>query len=172
MNGKGGGGERRSDRWERERERGTGTEVETRGRTPGGNRDGSGDGNESSSGHGNGDEDGNGIRNKDRVGEGGREAKNRKKPHKSWRRHVGNGGGMNRNGKIRRQGGVDLVAANPDNLEDDKEEGGGGGRQGIQRLSKNCTSRASVSPLLRLIRVFRQKYPRSSLGRIHASDIE
>ena len=56
------------------------TEVETRRRTPDGNRDG------------NGEED-NG--NKDRIGEeGGREAKKRKKPQNSCRRHVGNGGDL------------------------------------------------------------------------------
>ena len=32
----------------------------------------------------------NGNENEDRIGEGGREAKKRKKPHKSCRRHVGN----------------------------------------------------------------------------------
>ena len=62
---------------------GTGTGVETRGRTQDGNGDGSGDGNESS--RGDGDED-NG--NEDRIGEVGREAKKRKKPHKSCRRDV------------------------------------------------------------------------------------
>ena len=51
---------------------GTGTGVETRRRTPDGNGDGNGDGSEDSSGDGNGDED--------RIGEGGREAKRRKKP--------------------------------------------------------------------------------------------
>ena len=79
-NGNGGGGERRSARWERGRERGRGE-----------NRDGSGDGNESSSGDGNGDEDGNGDGNEDGIGEGGREAKKRKKPHRSCRCHVENG---------------------------------------------------------------------------------
>ena len=34
----------------------------------------------------------------------------------------------------------------------------GGGAQGTLSLSKNCTSRASVSPLSRLIRGFRNKY--------------
>ena len=53
---------------------GTGTGVETRRRTP----------------DGNGDED-NGNGNEDRIGEGGREAKKRKKPQNSCRRHSGNG---------------------------------------------------------------------------------
>ena len=58
------------------------------GRIGGGNGDGdgSGDGNENNSGDGNGNED--------RIEEGGREAKKRKKPHKSCRRHVGNGGDL------------------------------------------------------------------------------
>ena len=74
---------------------GAGTGVETRGRTQGGNGDGSGDGNESSSGDGNGDEDnGNGDGNEDGIGEGRGEAKKRKKPHRNWRRHVGNGGDL------------------------------------------------------------------------------
>ena len=48
---------------------------------------GAGKGNESSSGDGNGDDNGD----EDRIGEGGREPKKRKKPHNSCRRHVGNG---------------------------------------------------------------------------------
>ena len=51
---------------------------------------------------------------------------------------------------------VGSVAANPDNLESDKEAGGGA--QGTQGSSENCTSRESVSPLSRLIRGFRNKY--------------
>ena len=56
----------------------TGTRVETRGRT----RDGNGD--EDSSGDRDADEDGNG--NEDGIGEGGREAKKCKKPHKNCSR--------------------------------------------------------------------------------------
>ena len=78
---------------------GTVVRVETRGRTQDGNGDGSGDGSESRSGDGNGDEDGNGNENEDRIEEGRREAKKRKKPHKSCRRHVGNGGGLGRKKK-------------------------------------------------------------------------
>ena len=66
---------------------GTGAGAETRRRTPVGN----GDGSEDSSGDGNGDGD-NG--NEDRIGEGGREAKKRKKPQNSCIRHVGNGGDL------------------------------------------------------------------------------
>ena len=98
-----GRGERRSAGWERGRERGRGgdgdgdgggTGVETRRRTPDENGDGKGDGSEDSSGDGNEDEDnGNGNRNVDRIGEGGSEAKKRKKPQTS-RRHVGNEGDL------------------------------------------------------------------------------
>ena len=56
---------------------GTGTGVGTRRRTPDGNGHGNGDGSEDCSGDGNGDDD-NG--NENRIGEGGREAKKRKKP--------------------------------------------------------------------------------------------
>ena len=51
---------------------------------------------------------------------------------------------------------IGSVAANPDNLESNKEAGGGA--QGTQGSSKNCTNRESVSPLSRLIRGFRNKY--------------
>ena len=51
---------------------------------------------------------------------------------------------------------VGSVAANPDNLESNKEAGGGA--QGAQGSSKICTSRECVSPLSRLIRGFRNKY--------------
>ena len=66
---------------------GTGTGVRTRRQTP----DGNGDANEESSGDGNGDDD-NGNGNENRIGEGGREAKMRKKPQNSCRRRAGNGG--------------------------------------------------------------------------------
>ena len=58
---------------------GTGTGMEIRRRTPDGNGDGNGDEIEDSSGDGNGDKDGNGNGNEYRIGEGGREAKKRKK---------------------------------------------------------------------------------------------
>ena len=134
---------------------GTGTGVETCRRTPDGNGDGDGDGSEDSSGDRNGDED-NGNGNEDMIGESGREAKKRKKPQSSCRRTAGNRGdsGGKRN-KCRKER-VGSVAANPDNLESNKEAGGGA--QGTQGSSKNCTSRESVSPLSRLIRGFRNKY--------------
>ena len=80
------------------------------------NGDGSGDENESSSGDGNGDEDENGGGNEDGIEEGGGKAKKRKKPHKSCRRHVNNGGDFGGKMGKRRQERVDLVAADPDNL--------------------------------------------------------
>ena len=132
------------------------------------NRDGNGDGNESSSGDGNWNEDGDG--NEDGIKESGEEAKKCKKPHKSCRRDVGSGGDLDEKGKKPRQESVDSVAAEPDNLENGKEAGREA--QGTQDLSKNCTSRESVSSLSRLIRTFRNKYNLSPLWTIIASDIE
>ena len=105
-----------------------GTGVETRRQTP----DGNGDGDESknSSGDRNEDEDsGNG--NEDRIGEGRREAKKREKPQNSCRRHGGNGGDLDGKRKTRRKERVGPVAANPDNLESNKEEGGGSTRYSV-----------------------------------------
>ena len=130
---------------------GTGTGVETRRRTP----DGNGDGSEDSSGDRDRDED-NGNGNEDRIGEGGREATKRKKPQKSCRRHAGNGGDTGGNRKKCRKERVGSIAANPDNLESNKEAGREA--QGAQDPSKTCTSRESVSPLSRLIKGFRNKY--------------
>ena len=94
-----GGGERRSAGRGRERERsGSGYVggVEARRRTLDGNGDGNGVGSKDSSGDRNGNEDkGNG--NEDKIGEGGREAKKRKKPQNGCMRHAGSGrdlGGM------------------------------------------------------------------------------
>ena len=128
---------------------GTGTGVGTRRRTP----DGNGDGSEDCSGDGNGDDD-NG--NENRIGEGGREVKKRKKPQNSCRRRAGNRGDTGGKRKQCRKERVGSVAANPDNLESNKEAGGGA--QGAQGSSKICTSRESLSPLSRLIRGFRNKY--------------
>ena len=69
---------------------------------------------------------------------------------------MGNGGDLGGKRKACRKERVGPVAANQDNLKNDKEAGGGA--QGIQGLSKNCTSRESVSPWVRLIRGFRNKY--------------
>ena len=132
---------------------GTGTGVEIRRRTPAGNGDGNGDVSEDCSGDGNGDDD-NG--NENRIGEGGRGTKKRKKPRLSCRRRAENGGDMGGKRKKCRKERVGSVAANSDNLGSNKEAGGGA--QGAQGPSKIYTSRESVSPLSRLIRDFRNKY--------------
>ena len=158
------GTERERERgWKRTKERrtgtgtgagtGTGTGVGIRRRTPDGNGDGNGDVSEDCSGDGNGDDD-NGNENK--IGEGGRWEKKRKKPQNSCRRRAGNGGDRCGKRKKCRKERVGSVAANSDNLGSDKEVGGGA--QGAQGSSKICTSRESVSPLSRLIRGFRNKY--------------
>ena len=85
-------------------------------RTP----DGNGDGSEDCSGDGNGNEN--------RIGEGGREVKKRKKPQNSGRRRAGNGRDTGGNRKICRKARVGSVAANPDNVESNKEAGGGSTR--------------------------------------------
>ena len=117
--------------------------VGTRGRTPDGNGDGNGDGSEDCSGDGNGDGD-NG--NENRIGEGGSEAKKRKKPQNSCRRRAGNGGDMGGKRKKCRKERVGWVAANSDNLGSNKEEGGGA--QGAQGSSKICTSREECVPFV------------------------
>ena len=101
----------------------TGTGVGTRRRTPDGNGDGNGDGSEDSSGDGNGDDD-NGSGDENRIEEGGREAKKRKKPQNSCRRRAGNGRDSGGKRKICRKERVGSVAANSDNLESNKEAGG------------------------------------------------
>ena len=83
-------------------------------------------------------------------------ARARKKPLNSCRRQGGNGGDFGGTRKRCRKGSVGPVAANSNIVEINKE--GGGGAQGTLSLSKNCTSRESVSPLSRLIRGFRNKY--------------
>ena len=100
---------------------GMGTGVGTRKRTQDGNGDGNGDRSEDCSGDGNGDDD-NG--NKNRIGEGGREAKKRKKPQNSCRRRAGNGGDMGGKRTKCRKERVGSVAANPDNLGSNKEARG------------------------------------------------
>ena len=134
-------------------ETGTGTGVGIRRRTPDGNGDGNGDVSEDCSGDGNGDGD-NG--NENRIGEGGRETKKRKKAQNSCGRRAGNGGDMGGKRKKCRKERVGSVAANSDHLGSNKEAGGGA--QGGQGSSKICISRECVSPLSRLIRGFRNKY--------------
>ena len=166
-------------KWAKVRRTGTGTGAGTgreRGRGRGwvpvdehrmGNGDGNGDGSEDCSGDGNGDDD-NG--NENRIGDGGRGSKWRKKPKNSCRRRAGNGGDLGGKRKRCRKERVGSVAANPVNLGSNKEAGGGA--QGAQCSRKTCTSRESVSPWSRLIRGFRNKYHLSPLGRINASGIE
>ena len=93
----------------------------TRSRTLDGNGDGNGDGSEDCSGDGNGNGD-NG--NENRIGEGGREAKKRKKPQNSCRRRAGNGGDMGGKRKKCGKERVGSVAAKPDNLGSNNEAGG------------------------------------------------
>ena len=59
-------------------------------------------------------------------------------------------------GKSVEKKGLGTVAANLDNLENNKETEGGA--EGTQGSSKNCRCRESVSPLSRLIRGLRNKY--------------
>ena len=107
--------------------------METRRQTPDGNGDGNGDESEDSSGDGNEDED-NGNGNEDRIGEGEREAQKRKNPQNGCRRHAGNGGDLGRKRKKSIKERVGSVAANPDNLESNKEAGGGAqGTQGSRK---------------------------------------
>ena len=82
--------------------------------------------------------------------------KKRRKPQNSCRRRAQNEGdtGEKRN-KCRKER-VGSVAANPDNLESNREVGGGA--QGAQGSNKICASRESVSPLSSLIRGFRNEY--------------
>ena len=120
---------------------------------PDGNGDGNGDGSEDSSGDGNRDSD-NGNGNEDRIGRA-EERRNGVRNRKIVVDAVRETGEtrVERGNKCRRVG---SVAANPDNLESNKEAGGEA--QGTQGSSKNCTSRESVSPLSRLIRGFCNKY--------------
>ena len=122
-------------------------------RTPDGNGDGNGDVSEDCSGDGDGDED---NADENRIGEGGRGTKKRKKPQNSCRHRAGNGGNMGGKRKKCRKERVGSVAATSDNLGRNNEAGGGA--QGAQGSSKFCTSKESVSPLSCLIRGFRNKY--------------
>ena len=68
------------------------------------------------------------------IGEGGGEAKKRKKSYKSCRRDVGNGGDLGGKRNKRRQERVRSIAFDPDNLEN--RNGTGREVQGTQDLSK------------------------------------
>ena len=83
---------------------------------------------------------------KDRIGEGGGEAKERKKPHMRCIRDVGNGGDLGGDRKKRRQESVGSVAADPDNL--DNSKGAGTEVQGTQGLRTVQVDR--VCPLCRV----------------------
>ena len=126
---------------------GTGTEtgVGTRRRTQDGNGAGNGDGSEDCSGDGNGDDD-NG--NENRIGEGGREVNKRKKPQNSCRRRAGNEGDTGGKLKKCRKERVGSVAANPDNLESNKEGGGGGHK--VLRAQVRFVQVERVCPLCRV----------------------
>ena len=105
---------------------GTGTGVGTCRLTPDGNGNGDGDESEDISGDGNGGDDNrNGNGNENRIEEGGREAKKRKKPQNSCRRRAGNGRDKDGMRKKCRKERVGSVTANPDNLESNKEAEGG-----------------------------------------------
>ena len=76
--------------------------------------------------------------------------------HTNIHTYIHNGGDFGGTRKRCRKGSVGPVAANSNIVEINKEAGGGA--EGTLSLSKNCTSRESVSPLSRLIRGFRNKY--------------
>ena len=82
--------------------------------------------------------------------------KNRKQPNKSYRRDVENRGDLGGKRKKCRQEKVRSVSVDPDTLKNNKEAKEES--KGTQGLSKNCTSRDSVSLSLRLIRDFHNKY--------------
>ena len=69
---------------------------------------------------------------------------------------MGNEGDLGEERKRRRQESVGSLAADPDKQESSRKAGREA--QGTQGLSKNRTSRESVSPLSRLIRGFCNKY--------------
>ena len=84
--------------------------------------------------------------NEDRIGEGGKEAKKRKKPHKSCRSDVGNGVDFGGKGKNVDKKGLVRVVANPGNLENSKKAEGETRR--THGLNKNCASK--VCPFCRV----------------------
>ena len=150
---------------------GTRTGVEIRRRVQNGNGDGTGNGSESGSEDRNGNGNGDGERNEGGIGKGGGEAKKRKKPHKSCKRYLGNGGTLSGERKKRRQESVGSVAAFPDNLENSKEAGREEHATQGQRVD-NYSSRESVSALKRRIKRFRNKYYYPLPERTNASSME
>ena len=129
-------------------------------RTPDGNGDGNGDVSEDCGGDGNGDGngdvsedcggDGNGDDNngnENRIGEGGRGAKKRKKPQKRCRHRAGNGVDMGGKRKKCRKERVDSVAANSDNLGSNKEAEG---EHKVLRVQVRFVQVDRVCPLCRI----------------------
>ena len=92
---------------------------------------------------------------RDTIGETRGEAKKRKKPQKSYKRDVENGGDLGARRKKRRQKSIGSVDFDPEHLEKIKELGREA--QGAQSLSKNCRERV-VCPLSCLIRGFCSRY--------------
>ena len=121
---------------------GVGGEIRVGGRN--GDGSGVGDGNGDVNGHGDGD--GAGVETGVGVNEGAQDGNG----------DGGNGGDFGGTRKRCRKGSVGPVAANSNIVEINKQAGGGA--EGTLSLSKNCTSRESVSSLSRLIRGFRNKY--------------
>ena len=87
---------------------------------------------------------------RDRVGEGGSEAKKRTKSHKRYRRDVGNWGDLGGRRKKRGQKVISSVDVDPKDLENRKEARREA--QGAQGISENCID--NVSPFSSLIRGF------------------
>ena len=87
------------------------------------------------------------------IGQGGEEAQNCKKQHKSCRRSVGNGGDLGGKRRKRKHESVGSVAADPDYLENINEAGREA--QGTQGLRNNCTN---VESLPFVFRGFCSKY--------------
>ena len=104
------------------------------------------DGREDISGDGNGDE-GNRNVNEDRIGEGGGEAKKRKKPLISCRHHVGNEGDLGGKREKRRKERVGPVASNPDNQRNNKKAGG---EPKVPRAQVRIVQVERVCPLCRV----------------------
>ena len=85
--------------------------------------------------------------NENMIGEGGREAKKRKKPQNSCRRRAGNGGDMVGKRKKCRKERVGSVAANPDNLESTRKQGG---EHKVLRTQVRSVQVERVCPLCRV----------------------
>ena len=73
---------------------------------------------------------------RDRINEGARGVKKRKRPQKSYKRDLENGGGLGGRGKKHRQESVGSVYVDPEHVENRNEAGMEA--QGTQALNKNC----------------------------------